>query len=177
MAIQTVQFAQAVLDRNESILFEALDGLDVEALHRQPGPDSNPTGGLMWHTPRVQDNHLAAMEWTEHVWMGVRWYGRFGRSEDASDRGRGHTSDQVREFRSPGVDVQLAYYKAVRARTDAFLETVSAEDLDRQVPNVAGDGTVPMRVRLEMTVVDNIQHSGQIAYLRGLLEGKGWFAS
>jgi len=34
-----------------------------------------------------------------------------------------------------------------------------------------------MRVRLEMTLVDNIQHSGQIAYLRGLLKGKGWFAS
>ena len=177
MAIQTVQFAQAVLDRNEAILFEALDGLDTEELHGQPGPDSNPIGWLMWHLTRVQDNHLSAMEGTGHVWVTGRWYERFGRSDDASDRGRGHTSEEVREFRSPGVDVLLAYYKAVRGRTYAFLGTVSAEDLDRPVPNVAGDGTVPMRVRLEMTVVDNIQHSGQIAYLRGLLKGKGWFAS
>ena len=177
MAIQTVQFAKAVLDRNEAILFEALDGLDAEELHRQPGPDSNPIGWLMWHLTRVQDNHLSAMEGTDHVWVRDRWYDRFGRSDDTSDRGRGHSSDQVREFRSPSVDVLLAYYKAVRARTDAFLEDVSAADLDRPVQNVAGDGTVPMRVRLEMTVVDNIQHSGQIAYLRGLLKGKGWFAS
>ncbi len=75
------------------------------------------------------------------------------------------------------MDELLAYYKAVRGRTDAFLDGLSADDLERQVPNIAGDGTVPMRVRLEMTVVDNIQHSGQIAYLRGLLKGKGWFAS
>ncbi len=177
MAIQTVQFAQAVLDRNEAILFEALDGLGPEELHRQPGPDSNPIGWLMWHLTRVQDNHLSAMEGTEHVWVSGRWYERFGRSDDASDRGRGHTSDEVREFRSPDVDVLLGYYKAVRGRTDAFLGAVSAEDLDKPVQNLAGDGTVPMRVRLEMTVVDNIQHSGQIAYLRGLLKGKGWFAS
>ena len=177
MAVPTVQFAQAVLDRNEAILFEALGGLDAEELARQPGPDSNPIGWLMWHLTRVQDNHLSAMEDTEHVWVRDRWYERFGRSDDASDRGRGHTSEEVREFRSPGVDVLLGYYKAVRARTDAFLGTVSAGDLERPVPNVAGDGTVPMRVRLEMTVVDNIQHSGQIAYLRGLLKGKGWFAS
>ncbi len=177
MAIQTVQFAQAVLDRNEAILFEALDGLDAQELHRQPGPDSNPIGWLMWHLTRVQDNHLSAMEGTEHVWVSGRWYERFRRSDDASDRGRGHTSDEVREFRSPDVDVLLGYYKAVRGRTDAFLDAVSAEDLDKPVQNLAGDGTVPMRVRLEMTVVDNIQHSGQIAYLRGLLKGKGWFAS
>ncbi len=177
MAIQTVQFAKAVLDRNEGILFEALNGLDAEDLARQPGPDSNPIGWLMWHLTRVQDNHLSAMEETEHVWVRERWYERFGRSDDASDRGRGHTSDEVREFRPPGVDVLLGYYKAVRGRTDAFLDGLSADDLERQVPNIAGDGTVPMRVRLEMTVVDNIQHSGQIAYLRGLLKGKGWFGS
>ena len=177
MAIQTVQFAKAVLDRNEAILFEALDGLDAEELHRQPGPDSNPIGWLMWHLTRVQDNHLSAMEGTEHLWVSGRWYERFGRSDDASDRGRGHTSEEVREFRSPGVDVLLAYYEAVRGRTDAFLDALSAKDLGRPVRNLAGDGTVPMRVRLEMTVVDNIQHSGQIAYLRGLLKGKGWFAS
>ena len=177
MAIPTIQFAKAVLDRNEAILFAALDGLDADELARQPGLDSNPIGWLMWHLTRVQDNHLSAMEESEHVWLRDRWYERFGRGDDASDRGRGHTSDEVRDFRSPGVDVLLGYYKAVRGRTDAFLETVSDEDLDRQVPNVTGDGTVPMRVRLEMTLVDNIQHSGQIAYLRGLLKGKGWFAS
>ncbi len=177
MTIETVQFATAILDRNEAILFGALDGLGERELHHQPGPDSNPIGWLMWHLTRVQDNHLSAMEGTEHVWVTGRWYEKFGRGDDASDRGRGHTSDQVREFRSPGVDVLLAYYKAVRGRTDAFLEAVSAEDLGKPVPNVTGDGTVPMRVRLEMTIVDNIQHSGQIAYLRGLIEGKGWFAS
>ena len=177
MPVQTVQFAKDVLDRNETILFEALNGLGAEELRRQPGPDSNPIGWLMWHLARVQDNHLSAMESTEHVWVRDRWYERFERGDDPSDRGRGHTSEQVVAFDPPDVDTLLGYYKAVRGRTDAFLDGLSEADLDRAVPNLAGDGTVPMHVRLEMTLVDNIQHSGQIAYLRGLLTGKGWFAA
>ena len=176
MTVQTVQFAKDVLDRNEAILFEALDGLSAEDLHRQPGPDSNPIGWLMWHLTRVQDNHASAMEESEHVWVAGRWHERFDRDGDPADRGRGHTSEQVAAFRSPDVETLLGYYRAVRGRTDAFLDSLSADDLDRPVKNLAGDGTVPMHVRLEMTLVDGIQHSGQIAYLRGLLKGKGWFA-
>ena len=131
----------------------------------------------MWHLSRVQDNHVSAMQGSEHVWVTQLWYEQFGRGDDPADRGRGHSSEQVAAFRSPDVETLLEYYKAVRSRTDAFLDGLTAEDLDRPVSNLAGDGTVPMRVRLEMTIVDNIQHSGQIAYLRGLLKGKGWFAS
>ena len=177
MMDRTTRFARDVLDRNEAILFAALDGLTSAQLHEQPGPDSNPIGWLMWHLSRVQDNHVSAMEGSEHVWVAQLWYEQFGRDDDPGDRGRGHSSEQVAEFRSPDVETLLAYYQAVRSRTDAFLDGLGEADLDRAVPNLAGDGTVPMHVRLEMTLVDNIQHSGQIAYLRGLLKGKGWLAA
>ena len=175
MAVQAVRLAWSVLDRNEAILLGALAGLTAEELCWRPDPDCNPMGWLMWHLTRVQDNHLAAMRGEEHAWVTERWYERFGRSADPADRGRGHTSEQVAAFRAPDVETLVDYYRAVRAHADAFLDGLSEEQLERPVPNLSGDGTVPMRVRLEMALVDSLQHSGQIAYLRGLLKGRGWY--
>ena len=177
MLVQAARLAKDVLARNEEILLLALDGLTDEDLAVQPGTDSNPIGWLMWHLSRVQDNHVSGMQGKEHAWVTQRWYERFGRDANPGDRGRGHTSEQVGEFRAPDVETLVGYYTAVRTCTDAFLEALTDDDLDRPVPSVTGDGTVPMRVRLEMTLVDAIQHSGQIAYLRGLIKGKGWFAT
>lgn len=179
MPVQAVEIAKAVLDRNEDFLFPALEGLGEEALHERVAPDSNPIGWLMWHLTRVQDNHLSAMEGKAHAWISEGWNERFGRgSQPPADRGRGHTSEEVGAFRSPGVETLIAYYRAVRGHTDAFLDSLTEADLDRDVPNLAGDGgMVPMHVRLEMCLMDVLQHSGQIAYLRGLITGKGWLAA
>jgi hypothetical protein len=174
--IQAVQLAKAVFDRNEGMLFRALDGLTHEELHEMVGPDSNPIGWLMWHLSRVQDNHFSAMEGKEHAWIAEGWREKFGRGEmPVSDRGRGHTSQEVTAFASPDVDTLTAYYRAVSAHTDAFLDSLSEADMDRQVPSLADDGTtVPLHERMEMCLMDTLQHSGQIAYLRGLIKGKGW---
>jgi uncharacterized damage-inducible protein DinB len=177
MPIQAAQMAKAILDRNEKILFKALDGLSDDELHRQLGPDSNPVGWLMWHMSRVQDNHFSAMEGKEHAWTTEGWNARFGReNEAATDRGNGHTAEQVAAFKSPDVETLIAYYKAVRAHTDAFLDSLSEADMDRPVPSLAADGsTVPLHGRIEMSLLDTVQHSGQVAFLRGLIVGKGWW--
>ena len=44
MAIPTIQFAKAVPDRNEALLFAAPDGLRAAELAAQPGLASNPPG-------------------------------------------------------------------------------------------------------------------------------------
>jgi uncharacterized damage-inducible protein DinB len=178
MTIQAAQLAKDVLGRNEVILLKAVEGLSGEALRQQPGPDSNPIGWLLWHLSRVQDNHVSAMAGKQHVWVTEGWNAKFGRDHmPLTDRGRGHTSDEVRDFQPPDAATMVAYHRAVRAATDQFLDGLSEADLDRPVPAVEGDGTVPLRTRLEMVVLDCLQHSGQIAYLRGLLQGKGWFGS
>ena len=175
MAIQAVELAKAVFDRNEGILLRALDSVSAEDLHEQVGPDSNPIGWLMWHLTRVQDNHFSAAEGKEHAWVTEGWQDRFGRAEQpVSDRGRGHTSDEVTAFRSPDVETLVGYYRAVRGHTNTFLDSLSEADMDRPVPNVEQDGgTVPLRIRMEMAMVDTLRHSGQIAYLRGLIKGQG----
>jgi uncharacterized damage-inducible protein DinB len=182
MTIQAAEMAKAMLDRNEKILFKALDGLNNEDLHTRLGPDSNPIGWLMWHLSRVQDNHFSAMEGKEHAWATEGWMDRFDWRGEGSDprwpeqRGHGHTSDQVAEFQSPDVETLMAYYQAVRTYTNAFLDTLTEADMDRPVPSMAADGsTVPLHDRIEQCLLDTMQHSGQVAFLRGLIVGKGWW--
>lgn len=177
MANEIAKLVGEALDRNEAILFQALDGLDVKALHERVGPDANHVAWLLWHLSRTQDNHRSGMDGNEHVYLAEGWAQRFGREPDRSDRGRGHTSEQVGAFRAD-LDTLRGYYNAVRAKTNEFLGGLNDEDMGRQVPSVMGDGPVPHdRWHLEMLLVDNFQHAGQVAYLRGLIGGSGWLAS
>ena len=172
--MDVAEFVGGALERNEDILYGALDGITPEELLWQPGPDTNPIGWLVWHLSRVQDTHVSAMQGKEQAWISDGWHAKFGREPDPTDRGAGHTSEQVTAFRAPDVDTLLAYYRAVRGYTQRFLDGLTAADLERHVPAIRGGGTMPLATRLMMTLVDNFQHSGQAAYLRGLIRGKGW---
>jgi hypothetical protein len=66
------------------------------------------------------------------------------------------------------------YAAAVREKTLAILQSLSAADLDRELPGPGG-GTRKVGDMLGSVMIDHFQHSGQIAYLRGYLTGKGWF--
>ena len=177
MTILAAELAQEVFRRNEGILLRALEGLTADQLHRQVGPDSNPIGWLMWHLSRVQDNHFSAMEGKPHAWVSEGWDKKFGWTGEQLDRGRGHTSGQVASFRAPDVETLVGYYKSVRAHSDALLDSLADADLDKQIPALEGSDTVALKTRLQMALVDCVQHSGQIAYLRGLIGGKGWMES
>lgn len=177
MATMAGDFAKGLLDRNETYLFGALEGLDESLLHRQAGPDANTIAWLMWHLTRVQDNHVSAMAGKEHAWISEDWVSRFALGLEPLDRGRGHTPQQVRDLHVPSVQLLMDYYRAVRSATDTFLDGLAEADMNRPVPAVSGDGTVPLHQRIEMAVVDGLQHSGQIAYLRGLFQGHGWLSA
>ncbi len=176
MATWVSGLVKDVLDRNEQILMGAIEGLDQQELHAQIEPGANPIGWLLWHLSRVQDNHRSAMDGTPHVWIKDGWFEMFGRSSDPSDRGRGHTAQQVHEFATPELDTMIGYYRAVRSHTDAFLAALDDQQLEREVPDLTGGATVPLQKRLEMLLVDCLQHSGQIAYLRGLIREQGWMS-
>lgn len=173
------QFVKELLDSNEYVLFRALDGLTVEELHRQPDPDSNPIGWLMWHLSRVQDRVVSVMHGKEEEWFSGGWYEKFGRDRNprGRDTGRGQTPEEVAAFRAPDVATLIAYYEEVRTRTNAFLDELTDADLERPVPKPGASRTgemVPLTERLYDLIRDNVQHTGQIAYLRGLFRGNGW---
>lgn len=145
-----------------------LDGLAREQLAARLDSDANSIGWLIWHLTRIQDDHVAGVAGTEQVWTSAGWADRFGLPLDPADHGYGHTSDQVA---SVVVDAEplAAYYDAVHAVTLAYIAGLTDADLDRIVDE-RWDPPVTLGVRLVSVIHDDVTHSGQAAFIRGILE-------
>jgi uncharacterized damage-inducible protein DinB len=163
---------ELLLDLFERItehVHEAVDGLDVEALTTAPEPGTNPIGWLVWHATRVQDHHIAEVLDEEQVWISGDWAPRFGVAADAHNTGYAHSWNDVVAIRPESAAALVEYYEAVAARTRVMLEATTAHDLDRVVDR-RWDPPVTLAVRLVSIADDDIQHTGQACYVRGLLE-------
>lgn len=147
---------------------EVLDGLDVEQVRWRPGPATNPIGWLVWHSTRVADLHVAEILDTDQVWVEGDWAGRFGLEPDPSNHGYGHTADEVAAVRPYSTQALLDYFDAVFRRTRDLLAGLTPADLDRIVDR-SWDPPVTLGVRLISVADDCLEHIGQAAYLRGLL--------
>jgi uncharacterized damage-inducible protein DinB len=87
---------------------------------------------------------------------------------DLSDIGYGHDQRQMAAVTARAEDL-LAYHDAVYENTLEFLGQLSNEDLDRVVDE-RWDPPVTLGVRLVSVIADDLQHAGQAAYLRGILQ-------
>jgi uncharacterized damage-inducible protein DinB len=145
-----------------------VDGLTPDDLAWSPAPGANSIGWLVWHLTRVQDDHIADLLGEEQLWTTGPWAARFGLTPDPDNTGYGHTAADVEAVRPENAEALVSYYDAVAARTEAFLDRLTADELDRVVDE-RWDPPVSMGVRLVSIADDDIQHAGQAAYLRGLL--------
>ena len=146
---------------------DAVESADLATLLAPPAPGANPIAWLVWHAARVQDHHMAEILDTEQVWVGSDWARRFGLEPDPHNMGYGHTPGEVAAVRPERPEALIAYLDAVDQRTRAFLEHVTATDLDRIVDR-RWDPPVTLGVRLVSIADDSLQHLGQAAYVRGL---------
>jgi uncharacterized damage-inducible protein DinB len=102
------------------------------------------------------------------VWVSGDWRQRFGVVTNAQNTGYGHDDEDDKAIRAESAEALTEYYAAVAARTKALLSGLTADDLDRVVDD-NWDPPVTLGVRLVSIADDDIQHSGQAMYVRGLL--------
>ncbi len=162
------------LGRIRDGLQRTLEGLTPEEVAQQPRPDCNSIGWLAWHLTRVQDHHISELMGQEQAWVSQGWHQRFGMAPDPENTGSRHTPEQVAALKPPDGQTLLSYYEAVLERTKSYLAGVSPQDLDKTVDDPRFQPPPTVGVRLVSIVSDNTQHAGQAAYLRGLMQGKGW---
>jgi hypothetical protein len=155
--------------RTPPIVAAAVEGLDADQLAWEPAPGANSIGWLVWHLTRVQDHHVSELLDEEQVWTTGEWAARCGLPPDPHNTGYGHGPDDVAAVRPEGPDVLVGYLDEVSARTLRMLEGLGAADLDRVVDR-RWDPPVTLGVRLVSIADDCLQHGGQAAYLRGLLD-------
>lgn len=155
--------------RIREVVHESADGLTPEqAVDRLDGR-SNSIAWLVWHLTRVQDDHVADVAGAEQVWSAAGWEGRFGLGLPTSDIGYGHSSADVDAVRVGDPALLTGYYDAVHAQTLRYVAGLTDADLDRVV-DTRWDPPVTLGVRLFSVISDDLQHAGQAAYVRGILE-------
>ncbi|MGW2420476.1 mycothiol transferase [Streptomyces sp. NPDC001709] len=147
----------------------ALDGLGPDELHHRPAPDANSIAWLVWHLTRVQDDHIADAFDLEQVWLAQDWEKRFGLDLPRHDTGYGHSPAKVAKVKVESADLLTGYYDAVHEQTLGALRALAGKDLERIVDE-RWDPPVSLGVRLVSVLSDDLQHVGQAAYLRGLLQ-------
>jgi hypothetical protein len=154
-------------DRLPGLVRSAVDGLTPRQLRWVPAPGANSVGWLVWHLTRIQDDHVAELLDQDQVWVTGGWAGRFELEPDPSNTGYGHTSEDVAAVRPVSSKALVEYYETVADRTRDMLVSLTPQDLDRVVDR-RWDPPVTLGVRLTSVLMDDAQHVGQAAYVRGL---------
>ncbi|MFE3560248.1 DUF664 domain-containing protein [Streptomyces sp. NPDC059193] len=155
--------------RIREIVHEAVEGLPAEQLNARVDPAANSITWLVWHLARVQDDHVAEAAGLEQVWEAGGWAARFALSLPTGSTGYGHTVRQAGAVRADSAGLLLGYFDAVHEQSVRFVRGLAATDLDRVVDE-RWDPPVTLGVRLVSVLADDLQHAGQAAFVRGLLE-------
>lgn len=154
-------------ERLRDAVYPAVNGLLVDELTFRPDDGSNSIAWLTWHLARVQDEAVAALAAEAAVWTARGWFDRFGLPLAREDTGYGHDPRQAATVTAPA-GLLLDYFEDVHRRTVGWLRPLPDEVLHRVVdPDGMPPGTVEHK--LLAVLVDDLQHAGQAAYVRGIV--------
>ncbi len=154
--------------RIREAVHQVVEGLSADLLAARTDTEANSIAWLVWHLTRIQDDHIADLALADQVWTSSGWAQGFGLNLDIADTGYGHGPDQVAAV-TVDADSLRGYHDAVYDTTIRFLHRVTDADLDRIVDE-RWNPPVTMGVRLVSVVTDDLQHAGQAAFVRGILE-------
>ncbi len=164
--METSELLTDTFGRIRELYVDIAGDLTLDAAHHRPDGTGNSIAWLLWHTARVQDDHVAGLAGNRQAWHDG-WAESFALPYDVDDIGYGHTSEQVVAARFGELNTLVEYHEAVHQLTLDYLGRVDAEELDRVVDR-RWDPPVTAGVRLVRFVSDCLQHLGQAAYVKGL---------
>ena len=168
--METNGILEDAFGRVRGSVHRAVDALSLEQLCYRPGPYANSIAWLTWHLTRIQDDHVADVAGVEQAWTAKGWADRFGLRLPVSDTGYGHTSEEVEAVRAPA-EMLTGYHDQTYEQTLRYLGRITDADLDHVVDE-SWDPPVTLGVRLVSVINDNLQHVGQAAYIRGIVEAR-----
>jgi len=149
-------------------LKQKLEGLTEAELRWQASLDSNTIVWLVWHMARVEDNWInGVIASGETVWDSGDWAAK----TDITIEGNGYsnTPDEVRSL--PEVDIAdlFDYYDAVRSAAFSVIDNLKDTDMSNEFSR--GGRSTTFGWILGHVVVEESQHLGQVAFIRGIIRG------
>jgi hypothetical protein len=146
----------------------AVKGLSAPELAFRLDSESNSIAWLMWHLTRVQDDHVAGLHGGEQVWTAGGWSERFALPLELSDTGYAHGPEDVAKV-TASAELLIGYFDEVHEKTVEYVRTLNDDDLERVIDR-SWDPPVTVGIRLVSVIADDLQHVGQAAYVRGVVQ-------
>ena len=140
----------AGLELRTPAMLRAVEFLSTEQMLWLPPNAKNCIAWLLWHIAEVEDN------WVRDKLLGEARRFPFGHSVKA------HSGEY------PSKSELLGYFHEVRALTHTRLESLKAEDFDREITD-KDFGTIAIRELWSLVVTSCAWHSGQITLMGRLL--------
>ncbi len=147
----------------------SLEGLTEAQLFFQIAGTANSIAWLAWHLNRWQDHQIARMTDEPEVWRG--WHAQFGLPAEA--HGMGDSAAQVASFR-PAFAILIAYVEATHVATVRRVRSMSNSRLNESFQYLPSMPPRTVQESLAIVVRDTGEHTGQIAYIRGLVSNSAW---
>lgn len=161
---------KAALSEYMEDLKRALDGLTPEERRFQPTPESNHIDFIVWHMARVEDSIVnRRLRHDTHIWERDGWHERLSLPREGI--GEGLSAEQAATLPAFSLDELLDYFGSVRHETLLYIDSLTEEDLE-QISDPDRPYWTFARI-LGHLVVEEAQHVGQVAYIRGIQRGAG----
>ena len=166
--MNTAELLEDAFSRVGEAVHGLVHGLSVEDLAARVEGTANSIAWLVWHLTRVQDDHVSEVAGTAQLWTSDGWRERFGLPLEPDDTGYSHSAEQVGVVTADATAL-VGYFDAVHEATLRFVRRLRDADLDRVVDE-RWDPSVTLGVRLISVVDDDLEHAGQAAFVRGVLD-------
>lgn len=175
--MDAVSLLREQLTEAHTLLEAVMQGVTPEAAHWMPPGQANPVGATYAHVVLSEDRTINGVLQHRRPLYETTWAGKTGMSELMPQQGE-EWNDYANWTRRLTVDLPAvhAYAKAVYANTDAYLASLSPDDLDKQLDlSGVGGSQVTLGHVLGRSVVGHVDNiSGEISCLKGLQGLQGY---
>tara|TARA_Y100001970_G_scaffold78193_2_gene99528 strand:- start:2293 stop:2808 length:516 start_codon:yes stop_codon:yes gene_type:complete len=166
------EFKRAIISGLEEylqLLNKSIEGLSISELRWQPSLESNNIIYLLWHMGRVEDNWInQVIGGKESVWIRNGWNKKF--PFDENDYGKGYGKQDLANLPEMNKEQLMNFYNDQRIESIKVIENLSGEDLTKQYKRLSGELKSGYWI-LGHVLVEESQHLGQVAYIRGMIKG------
>ena len=162
----TVGYIKDMLSFIQGGFRDARNGQTSEQLHYVPDGESHSVAWVLWHAARIEDLLVnRAWQGKPEIWREGEWAAKTGLPERGF--GTGQSTEEAAAVRITDLDAMWEYQDAVNANTQAFLDSLSDDDLDREIKLGDQDETLGQSITLHLCTHLN-GHRGEINLIRGM---------
>lgn len=166
-----------LLADNNRRLRRAMDQMSDACLYWSPDAESNSIAVTVWHMGRLFDvfltQHVKGAPAANECWFSQGWsqrtgYDPRGIGRDGWGSVNGYTPDEVAAIPRFTREQLLAYLADVKDAVNAYLSRTPTDEL--QTKAVGFDGQYTRYQCIQMALLDNVRHLGEVFTLKAMWE-------